>query len=181
MSKIGKQIINIPSGVTVRVDGNKISVSGPFGQLEREIRQELQVLVEGDTLKILPVKETKQTAALWGLTRALVANMVDGVAKKFEKKLEISGIGYQASLQGKELSLKIGFTHLVKIVLPEGLDAKVEKNVITLSGIDKELVGQYAATIRAKKKPEPYKGKGIFYSGEKIRRKAGKKTAGSTS
>lgn len=177
MSKIGKKPIQIPSGVTVQVEGEKVVVSGPQGRLERIIRPEIKVLVEEGVVKISPAKETKQTTALWGLTRALIANMVDGVVKKFEKKLEISGIGFQASVQGRDLVLKIGFTHPVTIAIPEGIDAKVEKNVITVTGHDKEAVGQFAANVRARKKPEPYKGKGIYYAGEKIRRKAGKKLA----
>ncbi|KKU42277.1 MAG: 50S ribosomal protein L6 [Candidatus Azambacteria bacterium GW2011_GWD2_46_48] len=173
MSKIGKKPIQIPTGVTIKIEDNKITVSGPQGSLERTFRPEL----EGDVVKVLPVKETKQTPALWGLTRALIANMVDGVVKKFEKKLEISGIGYQASVQGGDLVLKIGFTHPVAIVIPDGVEVKVEKNIVVITGRDKEAVGQFAASVRARKKPEPYKGKGIYYAGEKIRRKAGKKLA----
>lgn len=177
MSKIGKKPIQIPTGVTIKIEDNKITVSGPQGSLERTFRPELEVLVEGDVVKVLPVKETKQTPALWGLTRALIANMVDGVVKKFEKKLEISGIGYQASVQGGDLVLKIGFTHPVAIAIPEGIEVKVEKNIVVIAGRDKEAVGQFAASVRTRKKPEPYKGKGIYYAGEKIRRKAGKKLA----
>lgn len=177
MSKIGKQPIEIPAGVTVSVEGEKVVVSGPQGRLELMIRPEVKVTVEGNVVKVLPARETKKTPALWGLTRALVFNMVSGAVKKFEKKLEISGIGFNASVQGKDAVLNVGFTHPVKIPIPEGIEIKVEKNVITVAGHDKELVGSLAAAIRSKKKPEPYKGKGIYYAGEKIRRKAGKKLA----
>lgn len=180
MSKIGKQSIEIPAGVTVSVEGENVIVSGPQGRLERTIRPEVKVAVKGTVVKVLPARETKKTAALWGLTRALIFNMISGAVKKFEKKLEISGIGFNASVQGKDVVLNVGFTHPVKIPIPEGIEIKVEKNIITIVGHDKELVGYMAATIRSKKKPEPYKGKGIYYVGEKIRRKAGKKLASAT-
>jgi len=135
---------------------------------------------ENGTLVVVPVAETKRTPALWGLTRAIVAHSVEGVSKGFEKKLEIEGIGYRVNLDGKDFVFALGFSHLVRFPAPAGIEFKVEKNVITVSGFDKELVGETAAKIRALKKPEPYKGKGIHYQGEVVRRKAGKKATTGT-
>lgn len=175
MSRIGKQPIVIPSGVTVKIDGNLILVKGPKGELKKEIPAEIQVALKDNQIVLRPAKETKKTSALWGLSRALLANLIEGVTRGFEKKLEIEGIGYKMMLQGRDLILSLGFSHPVQFKTPAGIDFKVEKNVIEISGIDKELVAQTAANIRALKKPEPYKGKGIHYVGEVIRRKAGKK------
>ena len=180
MSRIGKKPILIPDGVEVKVDGSNVSVKGPKGDLSLDIRNEIAVQVKEGQIIATPKIHTKQTKAFLGLTRALVANMVKGVSQGYEKKLEINGIGYKANLEGKDLLLFLGFTNPVKIVCPEGITISVEKNIITISGIDKYLVGQIAATIRSKKKPEPYKGKGIKYLDEIIRRKAGKKATGTT-
>ncbi len=179
MSRIGKQPILIPDGVTVKEEGSVLMVTGPKGSLSRNILPELSVAVEGNEIRISPKIMNRNTPSYWGLTRALVAGMVEGVSKGFEKKLEIEGIGYRAQLEGPILQLSVGYSHPVKIEPPVGITFKVEKNVITISGFDKELVGNTTATIRAVKPPEPYKGKGIRYAGEIIKRKAGKKAVAS--
>jgi len=177
MSRIGKKPITVPSGVEVKLMGHMIEVKGPKGVLQKEIRPEILVSVEGGVVTVVPQKKTKKTPALWGLTRSLIANMVDGVTKGFEKKLELQGIGYKVTLEGTALVFKVGFSHTVTVPAPQGITFLVEKNIITVAGANKELVGQTAANIRAIKKPEPYKGKGIRYVGEVVRKKAGKKAA----
>ncbi|RJQ36018.1 50S ribosomal protein L6 [Candidatus Parcubacteria bacterium] len=177
MSRIGKQPIELPSGVSARFTDGALTVTGPKGTLARTIRPEVTITIEGTVLSVAPAKETRDTPAYWGLTRALIANMVEGVAKGFTRKLEIEGVGYRATLDGQTLVLAIGFSHPVRIPPPEGITFAVEKNAVTVSGADKELVGDTAATIRRIRPPEPYKGKGIRYAGEIIRRKAGKKAA----
>jgi len=180
MSRVGKKPILIPEGVEVKIEGQRVMVKGPKGELSREIRPEIKVEAKGKEIFLLPQIETKKTKALWGLTRALLANMIKGVTEGFEKKLEIEGIGFRASVEGENLVLYVGFTHPIRIKAPEGIKFSVEKNIITVSGVDKEIVSQIAAKIRKVKPPEPYKGKGIRYLGEVIRRKVGKKavTAG---
>ena len=180
MSRVGKKLILIPENVEVKVEKEKVSVKGPKGELTRQVRPEIKVEVEEKQIKVSPAKETKETSAFWGLTQALISNMVEGVTKGFEKKLEIQGIGFRAELAGEGLVLYVGFSHPVQMKIPEGIKIVVEKNIVTVSGIDKELVGQVAANIRKVKKPEPYKGKGIRYLGEQVRRKVGKKVVGST-
>lgn len=180
MSKIGKKPIKIPKDISVIISDGIIKVMGPKGELERQIPREILVSQEGDELIVTPVSKSKKTPALWGTSRAVIANMIIGIEKGFEKKLEIEGIGFKAQIQGENLVLNLGFSHPVIFKVPEGVKITVEKNVITISGISKELVGQAAANIRALKKPEPYKGKGIRYVGEIIKRKAGKKVAGTT-
>jgi large subunit ribosomal protein L6 len=175
MSKIGKKPIPIPKGVKVKVEKGKIFVSGPKGTLEKEFRPEVGIEIRGEKIFIFPQIETKITKALWGTTRSLILNMVEGVQKGYEKKLEIEGLGYKASIEGENLVLKVGFSHPVVISPPKGIKISIEKNIITVSGIDKELVGKVAAEIKMAKKAEPYKGKGIKYFGEKIKRKVGKK------
>ena len=177
MSRVGKKPIQIPQGVEVKISGQKVMVRGPKGELSREVRPEIGVEVKEGKILVSPKIETKKTKALWGLTRALIANMIKGVTEGYEKKLEIEGIGFRASVEGENLVLSVGFTHPVKIKAPEGIKFSVEKNIITVSGTDKELVGQMAAKIRAIRPPEPYKGKGIRYVGERVRRKVGKKAA----
>jgi large subunit ribosomal protein L6 len=152
-------------------------MKGPRGEIQREIRPEVKAEVQGDALIVMPVLETKKTRAFWGLTRALLAHAVEGVHKGFEKKLELEGVGYRVNQEGKDLMFQLGFSHPVKFIAPAGIELKTEKNTITVSGANKELVGETAARIRALKKPEPYKGKGIHYVGEVIRRKAGKKAS----
>lgn len=183
MSKIGKQLIIIPADVQVKSVHHQIEVKGPRGVLVQTIPDQVELnfkdLTDGQKeLKVKIKRKTKTSSALWGLTRVLIANMVKGVTDGFEKKLEIEGVGYKASLQDNKLVLNIGFSHPVEIEAPEGVKFSVEKNTITVFGIDKQQVGQMAAQIRAFRKPEPYKGKGIRYSGETVKRKVGKKAAG---
>ncbi len=189
MSRIGKQPIIISDKAEVKIDGNLIVVKGPKGELKRQIHEAIEAKIEDSKILVAPKKESglknksphqiwcgdKKVMALWGLTRALIFNMVKGIVDGYEKKLEIEGIGFKAVLQGEKLIMNLGFSHPVEFEAPKGIGFKVEKNVIIISGADKESVGQVAASIRALKKPEPYKGKGIHYQGEVIKRKAGKK------
>ncbi len=186
MSRIGKKLIEIPSTVKIDISaegGNiqSIKTSGPKGELKINIHRDIKVEIKDGKILVAPRKEVlnNKLRGLWGLYRALIFNMVQGVDKGFEKKLEIEGIGYKAIVVGDELVLSLGFVNPVKIKKPEGIDFLVVKNVITVSGINKELIGQIAAEIRETKKAEPYKGKGIKYQGEKIRRKEGKKVVAS--
>jgi len=179
MSRVGKQTIELPSGVEVKVDNNHLSVKGPKGQLEMDIIPVVSVKVEEvDGKKVVnsTVKnpDSKNERAFWGLTQSLIANMVKGVTDGYEKQLEVVGVGYKVLGSGKKITLNVGYSHSVDYDMPEGIEAKVEKNLITVSGIDKQQVGQVAAEIRKIRKPEPYKGKGIKYVDEVIRRKAGK-------
>ena len=153
-------------------------VKGPKGELKNKIRQEIKVEIENKELKLKPVIFYKETGALWGTYYSLIKNMIEGVVKGFEKKLEIEGVGFRAAIEGENLVLNLGFSNPIKIKAPSGIKFNTDKNVITISGIDKQLVGQIAAEIRSKRKPEPYRGKGIKYLGEVIRRKAGKKAVG---
>ena len=175
MSRIGKKPILILEGVEVKIEGQKVIVKGPKGELQKEIRPELKVEKKDNQILITPAKETKKTKAFWGLSRAIIFNMIKGVKEGFEKKLEIQGVGFRANLEGEDLVLNIGYSHPVKIKKPESINFSVVKNIITVSGSDKELVGQITARIREVRKPEPYKGKGIRYLGEEVRRKVGKK------
>lgn len=177
MSRVGKKPILIPERVEIKIENQKVKIKGPKGELEREIRPEIRVELKEGKIFVLPKIETKKTKAFWGLTRALLANAIEGVTAGYEKKLQIEGLGFRASLEGDNLVLQVGFTHPVKLKTPEGIKFSVEKNIITVSGINKELVGQIAAKIRKVKPPEPYKGKGIRYLGEVIRKKVGKKVA----
>jgi len=187
MSRIGKKPILIPKNVEIKINDGEISAKGPKGELSLSWPSELSVSLkesgaegkEGKELTIGVKKKTKRSPALWGLFRSLAFNLVLGVSDGFEKKLEINGVGYRASVEGKKIILNIGFSHPVEVEAPNGIEFKVEKNIITVSGADKQLVGQTAAKIRAQRKPEPYKGKGIKYLDEVIRRKSGKKVAGS--
>ena len=175
MSRIGKKPISIATGVKVNVDGQTIKVEGPKGRLERIVHDQVEVKMEADQLTVVSRSDDGNTALL-GLTRSLVANMVDGVTSGFSKVLEINGVGYRSELKGRVLNLSLGYSHPVEYPLPEGISAEVDAkaNTITVSGIDKELVGATAAKIRSFRKPEPYKGKGIKYADERIMRKAGK-------
>lgn len=180
MSRIGKKPILIPQGVEVRVEGSKVTAKGPKGELSREFRPEIRIEMEGGNISVFPQEgkeKLKLVKSLWGLTRMLISNMVEGVSSGFEKKLEIEGIGFKAEVSGDQLVLNVGFSHQVKLKIPEGLNVSVEKNVISVSGADKESVGQFSAIVRKTKPTEPYKGKGIKYAGEIIKRKVGKKVA----
>jgi large subunit ribosomal protein L6 len=174
MSRIGKQPIAVPAGVTVEITGQTVKVSGPKGALEQVIMPGLKVKLENDQVMVSQSANLPQAQQSFGLMRTLIANMVKGVTDGFERSLEINGVGFRASVAGSIVNLTLGFSHPVVYELPEGTAAKVEKNIITVSGHDKQLVGQVAANLRALKKPEPYKGKGIKYVDERIRRKAGK-------
>ena len=178
MSRIGKQLIQIPEGVEVKLDNDLVIVKGPKGELKNQIRQEIKVEINDKEIELKPVIFRKGTQALWGTYRSHIANMIQGVTQGFEKKLEIVGVGYRANLEGKDLVLNLGYSQPIKMNASEGIEFKAEKNIITVSGIDKQLVGQIAAEIREKRKPEPYKGKGIRYEDEIVRRKAGKKAVG---
>jgi len=175
MSRLGKLPINVPSGVEIIWQNRRLTVKGPKGEVIENLPKGVSLTQEGSTI-ILSVKDAndREQKALWGLSRQLVANAVQGVHQGFSKSLELSGIGFRAQLEGKDLVLNLGFSHPVRFVVPEDLVVKVEKNTITVSGASKQRVGQVAAEIRSLRKPEPYKGKGIKYSGEIIRRKAGK-------
>ncbi len=174
MSRIGKQPIAIPAGVTITVDNEAVVVKGPKGELSQFTMPGVQVKVEGDTVVVTRESDEKVHRSKHGLMRTLVNNMVVGVTAGYEKKLEINGVGYRVAMAGTGLKLNLGLSHDVMFPLPDGIKAQVEQNTITISGIDKQLVGQVAAEIRALKKPEPYKGKGIQYVGERVLRKSGK-------
>jgi large subunit ribosomal protein L6 len=176
MSRIGKMPIAIPAGVTVEIkDNNVVSVKGPKGTLEKSFPTEMTIKTEDGHVVVTRPNDNKKEKSLHGLTRALLNNMVDGVTNGFEKKLEINGVGYRAAKQGKKLVLTLGYSHPVEMTDPEGVETVLEgTNTIFVRGIDKEKVGQFAAEIRGKRAPEPYKGKGIKYSTETIRRKVGK-------
>ena len=176
MSRIGRMPIAIPAGVTVEVaENNKVTVKGPKGTLERVLPAEMEIKVEDGSVVVTRPNDLKKMKSLHGLTRTLINNMVIGVSEGYEKKLEINGVGYRAQKQGKKLVLSLGYSHPVEMEDPEGLETVVDgTNIIVVKGIDKEKVGQYAAEIRAKRSPEPYKGKGIKYADEVIRRKVGK-------
>ncbi|PIV43291.1 MAG: 50S ribosomal protein L6 [Candidatus Nealsonbacteria bacterium CG_4_10_14_0_2_um_filter_40_15] len=181
MSRVGKKIILIPDGVEVKIEGDTVKVKGPKGEISQKIRPEIKILIEDKKIQVMIQKQKvslrmpKLTKSLWGLTRALIYNMVEGAKNGFEKKLEIQGVGYKAQAEGENLTLNVGFSHSVVLKVPEGIKVAVEKNIITISGINKTAIGQFAAIIRKVKPPEPYKGKGIRYLGEKVRRKVGKK------
>jgi len=175
MSRIGKKPIPIPKGVDVKFEGCRITVKGPKGVLSRELPLGVEISIEPDTVNVLPPSRPKEKTAFQGLSRSLISNMVVGVSDGFQKDLDMVGVGYRAFFKGNTLEIHVGYSHPVVFNLPEGITAEVDKsNRITIRGIDKEKVGQTAADIRAIRPPEPYKGKGIQYVGEKIRRKAGK-------
>ena len=176
MSRIGRMPIAIPSGVTVEVaENNKVTVKGPKGTLERVLPEAMDIKVDGEEVVVSRPNDLKKNKALHGLTRTLIYNMVVGVTEGYEKKLEVNGVGYRAQKQGKKLVLSLGYSHPVEMEDPEGIETVLDgQNIIIVKGIDKEKVGQYAAEIRSKREPVPYKGKGIKYDTEVIRRKVGK-------
>lgn len=177
MSRIGKKPLTIPEQVTFAIEaGNVVRVKGPKGELTRTFHPHVTFSLQGNVCTVtVQDEENIQDRALWGLSRRLAANMIEGVTKGYEKKLEMIGVGYRAAAAGQKLTLQVGFSHPVEFILPKGITASVEKNTfITLSGSDREVLGNTAARIRAVRKPEPYKGKGIKYAGEVIRRKLGK-------
>ena len=176
MERVGRKVITIPSGVELKQEGNKITVKGPKGQLEREFSPEITVKVENGEINVTRPNDLPDIRALHGTTRAVLNNMIVGVSQGFEKKLELVGVGYRVQAAGNGLTLSLGFSHPVEIEPVEGITFKVDGNTkISVEGINKELVGQIAANIRAKRPPEPYKGKGVKYADEQIRRKEGKK------
>ena len=175
MSRIGKIPVTVPSGVSVEIDGSAVTVKGPKGELGREFHERVSVSLEDDIATVERVDDTRESRALHGLSRALLANMVQGVNEGYRRELEIVGVGYRAVLKGRDIEMQLGFSHSVGFKAPEGITFEVpETTKIIVSGIDKELVGQVAANIRKIRPPEPYKGKGIRYAGEHVRRKAGK-------
>lgn len=175
MSRIGKKPIIIPNGVKVALNGLALNVTGPKGSLVVMVHPKVKVEVKENEVNVnVEHPDVKFERSLWGLTRSLIANAVQGVTQGYEKKLEINGVGFRAAIAGKTITMSLGFSHPVEVTVPEGLNATLEKNVITITGIDKQAVGEFAAKVRALKKPEPYKGKGIKYADEVIRRKAGK-------
>ena len=175
MSRIGKMPVHVPAGVDVTIDGTTVTVKGKKGELTRTFQPTMIIKQEGEDIVITPADDERQTNAFWGLTRSLVNNMVQGVSEGFEKKLELVGVGYRAALKGKDLEMQLGFSHPVLVKCPEGITFEVPSQTeINVLGASKEQVGQVAADIRKWRKPEPYKGKGIRYVGEYVRRKAGK-------
>jgi large subunit ribosomal protein L6 len=176
MSRIGKRPVPLPSGVSATTEGQILSVKGPKGTLSLQMREEIKYDISEDGISVQPANETKQARAFWGMQRTLVQNLVTGVSEGFTKVLEITGVGYRATAQGKNLRLQLGYSHDVNVDVPEGIEIKTPDNTtVEVSGIDRQKVGQVAAEIRRWRKPEPYKGKGIKYRGEYIFRKEGKK------
>ena len=176
MSRIGKRPVPVPKGVTATVEGKNVKVKGPKGELKVTLVEEIDASVGPDGITITPREEMERARQMWGMSRSLVNNLVVGVTQGFSTKLEIQGVGYRAAVQGKNLNLQLGFSHDVAYPIPQGITITAEKpTMLTVSGADKQLVGQVAAEIRAYRKPEPYKGKGVRYAGEYVRRKEGKK------
>jgi large subunit ribosomal protein L6 len=175
MSRIGRKPVTVPKGVTLQLEGNSVAVKGPRGELRRSLHPDMQIALDKDQFTVARPSEEKRHKALHGLTRTLVQNMVEGVSKGFSKTLEIQGVGYKAEAKPYGVNLVVGYSHPVKYQAPKGIKISVDNNVVVkIEGADKELVGQVAAELRAVRPPEPYKGKGIRYQGEHVRRKAGK-------
>ncbi len=177
MSRVGKQIIIIPEGITVSLADGIFTAKGSKGELTKEFKNNIAITINGNEITLKPVDDSNFSYALWGTYASHIKNMIEGLVNPYKKQLALEGVGYRMALEGKTIVMSLGFSHEVRVSVPEGLDVVVEKNLITVSGIDKEKVGQFTASIRAMKKPEPYKGKGIRYVGEYIRRKQGKKSA----
>lgn len=176
MSRIGKKEIVVPEKTEVSFSAGIFTVKGPKGSKERYFEPYVNIIVDGEKISLLPAKDNRLAKSLWGTYASHIKNMIKGVNDGFEKKLILEGVGYKAQVNGNKLVMSLGFSHPVEVEIPEGLTVKAEKNLVTISGIDKELVGSWSAKIRALKKPEPYKGKGFRYVGEVIRRKQGKKS-----
>lgn len=179
MSRIGKLPVPVPAGVTVTITGQIVTAKGPKGELGQTLHRKIKVEQKDNTLILSPVDQTNESRALWGLSRTLLSNIIEGVNKGFEKELTIKGVGYKSALKGKDLELLLGYSHPIIMKTPEGITLEVDakKNTIKISGINKQLVGQTAANIRSHRPPEPYNGKGVMYTGEHIIRKAGKTAA----
>ncbi len=176
MSRIGKRAIAVPSGITANVEGQTVKVTGPKGALQAVLHDDVEVKLEGGQIKVAPRAETKRARSQWGTSRTLIANLISGVSKGFEQRLEISGVGYRAAVQGKNLQIALGYSHDIVYPIPEGITIVTPRPVeIVISGSDRQKVGQVAAEIRECRPPEPYKGKGIKYAAERIFRKEGKK------
>ena len=176
MSRVGKNPVKVPSGVTVNVSGQEVTAKGKLGQLSMVVAKDVEALLDGDSVLVKPRDESKRSRMLWGMTRNMISNMVTGVASGYTVNLEINGVGYRAAVQGKVLNMQLGYSHDINYPIPEGITIKCEKpTAISISGADRQKVGQVAAEIRGYRKPEPYKGKGIKYDHETILRKEGKK------
>lgn len=177
MSRIGKKSINIPEGVEVKIESDILRAKGSRGEASLVIPNSLKIEISNNSLNVIPIRDERDTKALWGTTRAHLNNLIKGLTQGFQKDLEIEGVGYRVNVEGKNLVLKVGYINPVSLEIPDDIEVKIEKNSISVSGNSKEKVGQFAAEIKAVKPVEPYKGKGIHYKGERIRRKAGKKIA----
>jgi large subunit ribosomal protein L6 len=176
MSRVGRNPVKVPAGVTVTVDGQQVTAKGKLGQLSMVLNRDVKPELEGDKVTVRPLNESKRTRMAWGMSRNMISNMVTGVSAGFTVGLEINGVGYRAAVQGKNLNLQLGYSHEVQFPIPDGITIKCDKPTnISITGADKQKVGQVAAVIRSYRQPEPYKGKGIKYDFEKIRRKEGKK------
>lgn len=176
MSRIGKRVIDIPAGVEIKLEDGTLTVKGKNGELTRKFNETVSITIENNQITFAPTRNSGDVKALWGTVASHVINMIQGVTEPFVKKLILEGVGFKSEVKGKNLDLALGFSHPVVVAIPEGLTVTAEKNVITVTGIDKEKVGSFAAEVRALKKPEPYKGKGFRYEDEVIRRKEGKKS-----
>jgi large subunit ribosomal protein L6 len=176
MSRIGKQLITIPANTTFAIANGVVTVKGPLGEIKRAFKPEIAIVLDKGIVTLNPIRKSLELQALWGTYSAHILNMINGVNKAFEKKLIVEGIGFKSDVKGTELNMALGFSHPVKMAIPAGLKVTAEKNVITVSGINIEQVGQFVAKVRSMKTPEPYKGKGIRYDNEVIRRKQGKKS-----
>ncbi len=177
MSRIGKKPITITPGAEVKMDGRNINIKGPKGTLDFEHHNGVKIEISGREIVVKNIGKTKEAPAIWGTTARIIANMIKGVTEGYSKQLELNGVGYRMNLQGKKIILALGFSHPVEVAIPEEIEVKIENNLIIVSGIDKQKVGQFTANIRKLKPVEPYKGKGFKYAGEIVRRKEGKKTA----
>ncbi len=177
MSRIGKKIMTLPANTEIKLSAGTIAVKGPLGELSRTLHPMIEVKVEGSEVTVVPKKLTLESRALWGTFASHISNMINGVNTPFQKKLILEGIGYRSEVKGDKIVFALGFSHPVEVMIPAGLKVTAEKNLITIAGSDKEEVGAFAAKLRSLKKPEPYKGKGMRYDTETIRRKQGKKTA----